>query len=169
MNYRTEHPPYRELDDDERYYATAPIDEIRRELEHDGVRVEPAIAAVRALIEERTPRVRTASARRVSALDPETTYLQHLGTMERIAAFAAHRGHLTADETAEFVQIACVRLFENDYAIIRKFEGRSSFSTYLTTVILRLSSSGASSNGGNGGRLPKQERWGRKPSLSNAC
>lgn len=138
MNYQTEHRPYRELDDDERYYATAPIDEIRRELEHYGVRVKPAIAAVRALIDERTPRVRTASARRVSALDPETTYLQHLTLFERIAAFTAHRGHLTADETMEFVQVVRVKLLENDYAIIRKFEGRSSFSTYLTTVILRL-------------------------------
>jgi RNA polymerase sigma factor (sigma-70 family) len=133
MNDRTEHRPSHELDDDERYYATAPIDEVRRELEHSGVRVEPAIAAVRAMIDERTPRARAAS-----ALDPETTYLQHLALFERIAAFAARRGHLTADETVEFVQIVRVKLFEDDYGIIRKFEGRSSFSTYLTTVIVRL-------------------------------
>ena len=138
MNYRTDHLPYRELDDDERYYATAPIDEIRRELERYGVREEPAIAAVRALIEERTPRVRAASARRVSALNPETTYLQHLKSIQRIAAYTAYRSHLTADETGEFVQTACVKLLENDYEIIRKFEGRSSLSTYLTTVIMRL-------------------------------
>lgn len=133
MNDRTDHRPYRELDDDERHYATAPIDEIRRELEHSGVRVEPAIAAVRALIDERTPRVRAAS-----ALHSETTYLQHLTSIERIAAYSAYRSHLTADETAEFVQMVRVKLFEDDYAIIRKFEGRSSFTTYLTTVIVRL-------------------------------
>ena len=133
MNYRTERRPYRELDDDERHYATAPVDGIRRELEHHGVRVEPAIAAVRALIDQRTPRVRAAS-----ALDPETTYLLHLESIEKIAAFVARRGHLSAGEIGAFVQVARVRLFENDYEIIRKFEGRSSFSTYLTTVILRL-------------------------------
>lgn len=71
-------------------------------------------------------------------MNPETTYLQHLESIERIAAFVARRGHLNADETVEFVQIVRVKLFEDDYAIIRKFEGRSSFSTYLTTVILRL-------------------------------
>lgn len=71
-------------------------------------------------------------------MNPETTYLQNLGSIERIAAFVARRGHLNADETGEFVQIVRVRLFEDDYGIIRKFEGRSSFSTYLTTVILRL-------------------------------
>jgi RNA polymerase sigma factor (sigma-70 family) len=138
MNDRTEHRPDLELDDDERHYATGPIDEIRRELEHYGVRVEPAIAAVRALIDERTPRVRTASARGVSAVNPEQTYLEHLASIERIAVFTARRGHLTADETAEFVQVARVRLFENDYVIVRRFEGRSSFTTYLTTVIVRL-------------------------------
>lgn len=71
-------------------------------------------------------------------MNPETTYLQHLESIERIAAFVARRGHLNADETGEFVQIVRVKLFDDDYAIIRKFEGRSTFSTYLTTVILRL-------------------------------
>jgi RNA polymerase sigma factor (sigma-70 family) len=71
-------------------------------------------------------------------MNPETTYLQNLASIERIAAFVARRGHLNADDTTEFVQIVRVRLFEDDYAIIRKFEGRSSFPTYLTTVIIRL-------------------------------
>lgn len=72
------------------------------------------------------------------AMNPEDIYLQHLRTIERIAAFVARRSHLNADESAEFVQEVRVRLLEDDYAVIRKFEGRSSFSTYLTTVILRL-------------------------------
>jgi len=71
-------------------------------------------------------------------MNPEMTYLQHLESIERIAAFVARRGHLNPDETGEFVQIVRVRLFEDDYGVIRKFEGRSSFTTYLTTVILRL-------------------------------
>lgn len=71
-------------------------------------------------------------------MNPEATYLEHLASIERIAAFVARRGRLNPDEAAEFVQVVRVRLFEDDYAIIRKFEGRSSFSTYLTTVILRL-------------------------------
>ena len=71
-------------------------------------------------------------------VDPESVYLEHLETIERIAVFVARRGHLNADETAEFVQIARVRLFENDYAIIRKFAAKASFSTYLSIVIHRL-------------------------------
>ena len=71
-------------------------------------------------------------------MNPESIYLEHLGSIERIAAFVARKAHLNADDSAEFVQIVRVRLFEDDYAIIRKFEGRSSFTTYLTTVIVRL-------------------------------
>jgi len=71
-------------------------------------------------------------------MNPEETYLEHLRTIERIAAFVGRRSHLNVDECAEFTQEVRVRLLEDNYAVIRKFEGRSSFSTYLTTVILRL-------------------------------
>jgi RNA polymerase sigma factor for flagellar operon FliA len=68
----------------------------------------------------------------------EETYLQNLRTIERIAAFVARRHHLEASEAEEFVQEVRVRLLDDDYSIIRKFEGRSTVSTYLTTVIGRL-------------------------------
>jgi RNA polymerase sigma factor for flagellar operon FliA len=71
-------------------------------------------------------------------MNPEQTYLQNLRTIERIAAFVARRHHLASSEAEEFVQEVRVRLLDDDYAVIRKFEGRSSFSTYLTTVISRL-------------------------------
>ena len=71
-------------------------------------------------------------------MNPETTYLEHLESIERIAAFVARRNHLTADETEEFVQVVRVKLFEDDYAIIRKFKGEATLTTYLTTVIIRL-------------------------------
>ena len=71
-------------------------------------------------------------------MKPEDTYLLHLRTIERIAAFVARRHHLEVSEAEEFVQEVRVRLLDAAYAIIRKFEGRSSFSTYLTTVIGRL-------------------------------
>ncbi|HEX6095692.1 MAG TPA: sigma-70 family RNA polymerase sigma factor [Thermoanaerobaculia bacterium] len=71
-------------------------------------------------------------------MNPETIYLQQLESIERIAAFVARRKHLNADETEEFTQVVRVKLFEDDYAIIRKFEGRSRITTYLTTVILHL-------------------------------
>ncbi len=71
-------------------------------------------------------------------MNPEEIYLRHLRAIERIAAFVARRNHMNPDEAAEFTQEVSVRLLENDYGVIRKFEGRSSFTTYLTTVIKRL-------------------------------
>jgi RNA polymerase sigma factor (sigma-70 family) len=73
-----------------------------------------------------------------SGMNPETIYLENLTTIERIAAFVARRSHLGPDEVSEFIQDVRVRMLEEDYAILRKFEGRSAFSTYLTTVIVRL-------------------------------
>jgi RNA polymerase sigma factor (sigma-70 family) len=71
-------------------------------------------------------------------MNAEELYLQNLKSIERIAAFVARRHHLGADEAAEFIQEVRVRLLDDDYSVIRKFEGRSSFTTYLTTVIVRL-------------------------------
>lgn len=71
-------------------------------------------------------------------MNPESIYLEHIDRIKRIAAFVARKHHLNADEAEEFVQDVCFDLIDNDYAIIRKFEGRSTFPTYLTTVITRL-------------------------------
>jgi RNA polymerase sigma factor (sigma-70 family) len=71
-------------------------------------------------------------------MSPKELYLENLRAIERIAAFVGRRNHLTHDELMEFVQEVRVRLLDDDYAVIRKFEGRSSFTTYLTTVITRL-------------------------------
>jgi RNA polymerase sigma factor (sigma-70 family) len=71
-------------------------------------------------------------------MNAEETYLQHLRMIERIAAYVGRRHHLEATESEEFVQEVRVRLLDEDFAIIRKFEGRSTFSTYLTTVVGRL-------------------------------
>ena len=74
----------------------------------------------------------------MSVMNPQDLYLENLGTIDRIAAFVARRNHLGADEAEEFIQEVRVRLFVDDYAVLRKFEGRSLLTTYLTTVIGRL-------------------------------
>lgn len=71
-------------------------------------------------------------------MNPETTYLEHLAAIQRIAAFVATSHGCNVDETAEFVQEVCFRLLDKDYDIIRKFKGDSKFTTYLHTVILNM-------------------------------
>jgi RNA polymerase sigma factor (sigma-70 family) len=71
-------------------------------------------------------------------MDPKSLYLQHLASIDRIARSIARRRFLSPDQCDDFVQIVHLRLIEDDYAILGKFEGRSQITTYLTTVIGRL-------------------------------
>ncbi|MEA2415008.1 MAG: hypothetical protein QOI58_1665 [Thermoanaerobaculia bacterium] len=45
---------------------------------------------------------------------------------------------MDADATEEFAAIVKLRLVENDYAVIRAFQNRSSFPVYIAAVITRL-------------------------------
>lgn len=71
-------------------------------------------------------------------MDVEELFLRHLGTIETIVAYIGRSNHLDCLETEELGAQVKLELIENNYAIIRKFEGRSSFATYLTTVIQRM-------------------------------
>ena len=71
-------------------------------------------------------------------MNPEERFLANVPTIERIASFYCRRMHMSEADTEDFVGYVKVELIDGDYAIIRKFEERSSFTTYLTTVIHRL-------------------------------
>jgi RNA polymerase sigma factor for flagellar operon FliA len=71
-------------------------------------------------------------------MDVEQYFLAHLREIEQIIAFVCRRNHLDAHEAEEFGAHTKLKLIETNYAILRKFEGRSLFTTYLTTVIQRL-------------------------------
>lgn len=64
-------------------------------------------------------------------------YLRELPTIEAIVRFACRRRGAGMDEE-DFASIVKLKLIEDDYAVIRKFGGRSSFRTYLTIVIQRF-------------------------------
>jgi len=69
---------------------------------------------------------------------PEQFFLDNLDEIERIVAFIGRRNHLGAADTEEFAAHVKLKLIEANYAVLRKFEGRSTFSTYMTTVVQRL-------------------------------
>ena len=71
-------------------------------------------------------------------MSAEDLFLSSLPLIERIAGSVCHRNHVDASEAEEFASHMKLKLIEMNYSIIRKFEGRSSFSTYLTTVITRM-------------------------------
>jgi RNA polymerase sigma factor (sigma-70 family) len=71
-------------------------------------------------------------------MDAEKLFLSHLSLIERITSFVCHRNRVTGAEAEDFCSTVKLKLIEDDYAVIRKFEGRSQFTTYLTTVIQRI-------------------------------
>ena len=71
-------------------------------------------------------------------MDAEELFLSNLDAIDRAIAYVCHRNHLSPQDGEEFGSEVKTKLIEGNYTVIRKFEGRSSFSTYLTTVIQRL-------------------------------
>ncbi len=70
--------------------------------------------------------------------DPEALLVAHLGDIDRILAAIAQRYTLDPADADEYAAWAKSRLTDGGYAIIRKFQGRSSFRTYLTVVLTNL-------------------------------
>jgi len=62
----------------------------------------------------------------------------NLALVERVVAYTSRTQRLEENDAEEFASIVKLRLVENDYAIVRKFAGRSSFSTYLAVVVQRM-------------------------------
>ncbi|HEX7676894.1 MAG TPA: hypothetical protein VF713_02135, partial [Thermoanaerobaculia bacterium] len=71
-------------------------------------------------------------------LDAEDLFLTNLTLIDRAISYVCHRNRIDRDEGEEFGSYVKFKLIESNYAIIRKFEGRSAFSTYMTTVIQRM-------------------------------
>lgn len=68
----------------------------------------------------------------------EALFLSQLEVIERVISFVSSRHHLPGVEADDFESHVKLKLIEDDYGILRKFEGRSSLRTYLTIVIQRL-------------------------------
>jgi RNA polymerase sigma factor for flagellar operon FliA len=71
----------------------------------------------------------------------ERLFLEHLGEIDLILRTIARRHALSRDEADDFAGWARLRLIEDDYATLRKWEGRSKLATYLTVVLTREYSS----------------------------
>ena len=68
----------------------------------------------------------------------EALFVSQLDVIERVISFVSSRHRLAASDADDFSSHVTLRLIEDDYAILRKFEGRSSLRTYLAIVIQRL-------------------------------
>lgn len=68
----------------------------------------------------------------------EQLFVSELALIERVIAWVCARRFLRGAEAEDFGSTVKLRLIENDYEILGRFEGRSTLKTYLTAVINRL-------------------------------
>lgn len=71
-------------------------------------------------------------------MTPEQLFLTNLPLVERVIAFVCRRHRLRPEEAEEFASTVRLKMVADDYAVLRKFEGKSQLATYLTTVVQRL-------------------------------
>ena len=62
----------------------------------------------------------------------------NLFIIESVTRFVCHRQRVDPSQAEEFGSEVMLRLVENDYDILRRFQHRSSLRTYLTVVIQRM-------------------------------
>ena len=73
-----------------------------------------------------------------TASDPAGIFLANLALIDRIIAHNVRRHALAAPDADDFGAWVKERLMDGDYAILRRFGGRSSLATFLTVVIANL-------------------------------
>jgi RNA polymerase sigma factor (sigma-70 family) len=69
--------------------------------------------------------------------DPTVMFTVNLDLINRAARHVARRHYLSHQDIEDFVSEIHLKLLENDGAVLRRFQGRSLLSTYLTSVIQR--------------------------------
>ena len=72
-------------------------------------------------------------------MDYQRLLLNHLDLINQIVRTVGRRRHLSPTEREDFASFVHLRMVEDDYAILRKFQNRSTLWTYLAAVIERLS------------------------------
>ena len=71
-------------------------------------------------------------------MDYQKLLLQHLELVNQVVRFVARRHHLSHADEEDLCSVVRLRLIDRDFAVLRKFQGRSSMGTYLTTVVERI-------------------------------
>ena len=71
-------------------------------------------------------------------MDPRTLYVEHLDVINRIAESLCRRNGVRGADAEDFASEVRLKLLQDDYAVLRKFRGTSSVTTFLTVVISNL-------------------------------
>lgn len=73
-----------------------------------------------------------------SAMDPRELFEANLPLIDRISRRVAARGGLSRDDAEDFASDFRIALMENDWAVMRQWEGRAALGTFLSIVAQRV-------------------------------
>src|SRR5207253_3838212 len=65
-------------------------------------------------------------------------FVAELSTIEQAIAFTCRRAVLRGMDAEDFASYVKLRLIENDYAVMHKYEGRCNFAGYIGIVVQRM-------------------------------
>jgi RNA polymerase sigma factor for flagellar operon FliA len=68
-------------------------------------------------------------------MTPEQLFLDHLSYIEKVATQTCRRCHLRKEEEEDFLGEVRLKIMADDYAALRKFQGKSTLKSYLAAVI----------------------------------
>lgn len=69
---------------------------------------------------------------------PRELLTDNLALIERAVRFACRRYRFDADEADEFQSLVNLKLVDHDFAVLRTYEQRSKFSTWISVVVQRM-------------------------------
>lgn len=72
------------------------------------------------------------------AMNARELFESSLSTIDRVVAVVCRRARIRGADAEDFASSVRIALLEDDCAILRKYEGRSSLTAYLTVIISRL-------------------------------
>lgn len=71
-------------------------------------------------------------------MHPEALFRENLPLIDRVIERVCRRARLFGADAEDFASTARLALIENDYAVLRKYEGRASLATFLAVVLENL-------------------------------
>jgi RNA polymerase sigma factor for flagellar operon FliA len=70
-------------------------------------------------------------------MTPDQLFLAHLPHIKKVVAQTCRHCHFRKEEAEDFSSKLTLKILDNDYAVIRQFQGKSTLKHYLTMVIKR--------------------------------
>lgn len=69
--------------------------------------------------------------------DPRALFEAHRLWIQKVAEITCRRNSVWGDDAEDFASLAAMKVIENDYAVLRQFQGKAELRTYLATVVVR--------------------------------